>query len=658
MDSYREQGMSDIGELVAAAANDARVPLDEPRATGGARTRYEWLALLAAVLPIIVAVTRALATPWRPTYDASYYPVRALDVLTSHHPLVGAWSTLSYISGEVFNNLGPLQLLLLAPFVRLDPFWGAALGIGVVNILAVFAAWLASRRLFGPVGVIGVMGATLVLEACFGQYAWIDARPQLALLLPFWAFLWLTAAMMEGHDAAVFPWVLAGSLVVQTHFSYAYMGLALVVLGGSGYLWTNHRRWPTPRFRLHLIGGLAWALLLWSHPIWDQLFGDQNLSAVLAHSGGERSVGPLDGWRVIGEGPLAFPFWWPDSVSRFRSPWSASSWYGLVVLLAWLAPLIALLVVSIRRRDHLLRVLSVISLVLLMSAWVTAGRAADDLPQNYFWLWPVSLFAGTSLIAAGARLVQPVSPRFAVGAVGLVGLAVFVVPSELTFDDWALPSELDDSGARTSLDRLGDRVDAIRGELGQAVVIEPSDDRLLAPDYYNVLGVLRDRDIDVHFVRGSHDLFRFGSDRCEDGQERARLHVVVGPPPAELPGGSTVLLETPGPAAELVDEARSLDREMEALFDRGAFRLVAGRLDELGPAGSGLRAILERPGEPHPLLWSYLGTAVDAGAARVPEGYERAFSRWQELYFVLYTAKYSVYVTPNDQAPGAECDPP
>ena len=113
------------------------------------------------------------------------------------------------------HNLGPLQLLAMAPFVHLDPFWGAALGVGIVNLLSVLAVFFAARRLFGVPGVVGVMGTTLVLEACFGQEAWIDPRQQLALLLPFWAFIWLTVAMVEGVDAVLFPWVLAGSFVAN-----------------------------------------------------------------------------------------------------------------------------------------------------------------------------------------------------------------------------------------------------------------------------------------------------------------------------------------------------------------------------------------------------------------------------------------------------------
>jgi hypothetical protein len=650
--------MSEVGQLVAEPIPGERAPASGDHAAPRKITPYEWLALLAAVVPIVVAASRTLVSPWRPTYDAGYYSARALDVFTSHHPLVGAWSTLSFLSGDGFNNLGSLQLLLLAPFVRLDPFWGAALGVGVVNALSVVATWFAARRLFGPSGVVVVMGATLVLEACFGQQAWIDARPQLALLLPFWAFLWLTAAMMRGFDAVVLPWVLAGSLALQTHFSYSYLVLALVVLGAAGYIWANRTRWRARPFRVGVAGGLVWALLLWSHPIWDQLFRDQNLSAVIRHADGERPAGLLAGWRIAGDSPLGFPFWWPGSVSRFDPPWSGSTWRGGLVLGAWLAALLVLLVIAVRRRHQLLRVLLALSVVLTLVAWVTASRITGGLPQNYFWIWPVSLFAAVCLIAGVARLVPPVNGRATAVAAALVVAVLFAVPSGLTFDAWALAPELEDSGGRSSLDRLSQRVGAIRDGLDGAVVVEPVADRLLVPDYYNVIAVLRAHGIDVHFAPGSDDLHRFGFARCETGSERFRLHVVVGPPPARLPAGSSILLETPGLSARAVDEARMLDREMEALFDRGAFAVDRSRLDELGGSGHELRRMLDQPGESHGMLFRYLGTAVDSGVASVPEGYDHAFVRWRALYSALYTAKYSVFVTPNAGSPLTDCDQP
>ena len=55
-----------------------------------------------------------------PTGDDAYFTVRSRDVLTAHHPLLGAWSSGSLDLETPINNLGPIQLDLLAPFTRLD----------------------------------------------------------------------------------------------------------------------------------------------------------------------------------------------------------------------------------------------------------------------------------------------------------------------------------------------------------------------------------------------------------------------------------------------------------------------------------------------------------------------------------------------------------
>ena len=254
------------------------------------------------------------------------------------------------------------------------------------------------------------MGATIVLEACFGQEAWIDARQQLALLLPFWAFLWLTVAMVDGVDAAIFPWVFAGSFILQTHFSYAYLGMVLVLLGAGGYLWTNRDRRRTRSFRVAIVAGCAWALILWIHPIWDQLFRTGNVSAVVRHSGGERSVGFLAGSDIVADSPFGFPFWWPGSLSRFEPPWSDSSWPSSLVVGLWLGLLVCPVAWSPCVAAFALLVSSRCSAS--PSHWLRGSRRVASrwtFPQNYFWLWPISLFVALSRVARQPARLLPTS---------------------------------------------------------------------------------------------------------------------------------------------------------------------------------------------------------------------------------------------------------
>jgi len=124
----------------------------------------ERIALAAAVLPTVVMVLRAATEGWVPLFDAAYFTVRSRDVATSHNPVVGAWSMGSREVGSWLNNLGPLQLDVLAPFTKVDPYWGTAAGVAATNIVAIVGVWLVSRRLLGPVGVVGAMAATVLLQ--------------------------------------------------------------------------------------------------------------------------------------------------------------------------------------------------------------------------------------------------------------------------------------------------------------------------------------------------------------------------------------------------------------------------------------------------------------------------------------------------------------
>ena len=97
----------------------------------------EWVALAVALAPFVVAVVRAGLRHWMPMGDAAYFTVRSRDVLTAHHPLLGAWSSGSAVVGVPVNNLGPLQLDLLAPFTRVVPYLGTGIGAAVANAAAV-----------------------------------------------------------------------------------------------------------------------------------------------------------------------------------------------------------------------------------------------------------------------------------------------------------------------------------------------------------------------------------------------------------------------------------------------------------------------------------------------------------------------------------------
>ena len=198
--------------------------------------RLGFAVLGLALAPIVVAVGRAVASGWVPTFDGGYFTVRSRDVLTSHHPWHGAWSSGSASVDATIHNLGPLQFDLLAPFTKVDPYWGTAVGVGVVAVASVVAVWWAADRVFGPVGAVAAMLATLALEATIGTQAFIDPRQHIYLLMPYWALLWLTWATATGRGAAIPPLAFAASLITQTHFTYLLQTAVLVLVGLGLYV--------------------------------------------------------------------------------------------------------------------------------------------------------------------------------------------------------------------------------------------------------------------------------------------------------------------------------------------------------------------------------------------------------------------------------------
>jgi hypothetical protein len=572
-------------------------------------------------------------------------------VFTARQPLVGAWSTLSAQVGESFNNLGPIQLLTLAPFTRIEPYWGTAIAVALVNGIAVCAVWAVTGALFGSRGRVGVMLATLAIEMNFGGLALIDPRQQLALILPFWAFLWLTVALMCGIERAIVPWIAAGSFVLQTHFSYAYIGLLLVVCGGAGFLLRTRRRWHEASWRTNVAAGLGLALILWALPLWDQVAGSRNLGEVVQRSGGRKPPGLATGVQIVADSPLSPPFWLPGAIDSFAEPWSYSPSISWIIIAVWIAALGTVGYVSYRRQSRTVPVMAILAIAVMAMGLATASRIPSSpfglLPQNYFWMWPIALFGMCVLGAALLRVLGTSLVNVGLLVIATVVVAVPALTPRQAFARWDVSSEITAVGGRPLLEEIAQNLEAVTSDLGKAVLVEPTDMRLLFPDYYNVLGVLVRHGLDVHFPIGSDDLNRFGDERCEDGTERWRLRMVVGPDRPTVGPRDIVLGQRNGmrPAAS-VELWLLRSRVNEWLVD-GAFRIDEGRLADAGETGTQIRRIRGVPGWPHADLWFYLPTLVDDGIASVPSDLRTPYNRWLELERSTLAVDLLVYLTPN-----------
>src|SRR3954454_17288965 len=97
--------------------------------------RRNWLVLgtgLAASLPVIVATGGAVANGWVPLGDDAIIVVRSYDVLSTHPPLLGPYSTSSQLIGHpVLSPGAPLSCLRALPARRGE--LGPPIAMGVVN---------------------------------------------------------------------------------------------------------------------------------------------------------------------------------------------------------------------------------------------------------------------------------------------------------------------------------------------------------------------------------------------------------------------------------------------------------------------------------------------------------------------------------------------
>jgi hypothetical protein len=614
----------------------------------------ERIALAAAVLPAVVMVIRAAAEGWVPLFDAAYFTVRSRDVATSHNPLVGAWSMGSREVGAWLNNLGPLQLDLLAPFTKLDPYWGTAAGVAATNIAAIVGVWLVSRRMLGPVGVVGAMAATVLLQLNEGSLMLIEARQQLALVLPMWCTLWLAAATWTGGRWAL-PWlILAASFVLQTHFTYAYQALA--VAGAATIAFVVHQRHNWAGLVRPLVLAMAVTALCWGLPLWDQLAGTGNAAEVLGQSGGsERSVGAGRGVRILAESAFLPPFAVPGSMGdllregpRPNLPVAVVAIVACAIALGWAA-------IAVRRRHRGLAAMAAVGLVALAGSIVAVIKIPPTeqfgiIAQNYYWSWPIAVFAGAAL--AGSVLRAPYRRwRRSAGdrASNVVVLAMATAtalaavpllrPTNLlpeTDHEWAVSRQI----ARPLLDELSASLDEL--DRSGPVLVDLGAVRHVR---YTLLAELQRHGIDFVFAAGSTDLSRFGHDRCDDGTAAHLLTLRGGPGAVQLRTTEALLATVPGLTDEQAARSAALAEGFGDALREGSVAVDEDAIVHLGgdvPALLG--QVLETSRMPARRLGQFLGNWSRFGAVDVPDSLRAEFAEWEALERRAVDDRMAIYL--------------
>jgi hypothetical protein len=537
--------------------------------------------LAVATAPIVVAVVRALARGWLPMGDNAYFAIRARDVLTDHHPLVGAWSSGSAAVGVDVNNLGPLQLDLLALPVRLFGFGpGTAIGVAVVNLAAVAMVVLLLERRLGLLGawlgacLAGAMVWTLGSELLF------EPRQHHALVLPFLAFLVGAWAVASGDRWALVPTVVVASLIAQTHLTFL---VPAAIVGGAALIGTvaGNRTGP---WRHPLLAAAAVAAACWLQPIVEELqSGPGNISAVAeAARADSESYGTGAGLRAAAE-VLAPPAgWWRSSFRAFDPARSLPSTGAAVAILVTAAVALGAVGVAARqRRDRPVVAWVTLAGVAVAGAVLAAGASPVSGPfgavsGNFRFLWPISAFVTFGLVAGVIRLLPDRVADRAPWALGAVAVAMAVAALPTSYQS---PGPEADAPLIPVARELFDEVQA--ADVEGPVVVDRRGMFFAEPYTYVVVAALQADGVELVFDART-DLLRFGDDRARSGPVAGTVTFVSGDPALDDRAGETLLarasLLDEGERTELArleaepspsdDEAQRLD-DLRDLSDRG-----------------------------------------------------------------------------------------
>jgi hypothetical protein len=562
----REPGINEVS--AGADANTSPTP----RAAASPRVTLTALLLIVNA-PIAIATVRGLARGWLPLGDNGFLLVRARNVGTSSHPLLGPWTSASAVVGEQINNPGPLYYDLLAPWVRLlGPWVGLAVGVMLVNMAASSLAVVVARRLGGQVATLAVAAAVAGLQFAMGSELLFDVWQPNALVLPFLAFLVVAVAASAG-DQMMLPWLVGlGSLVVQTHLSHAVIvAVTSVVAILACARCAAHRREPVA-WRRPIIWSVGVGLVAWCQPVIEQFTGpgEGNLTRLVrAMSNSDAAtMGVRRGMRIVAELLVGSPWFtrgaYSDAFAQAEGdPLDAAIGPvpGAAVIVTVVAALgVAALWHARRNRPGLAALTAVagIAVVGAVMAIATSPIAVIGVSSHQMrWAWVVAALAWAALMSVPLTLALPAEgaprtgfrllrSRVVLGATA--GSLALVAVANLPTHHGGAPGPDLDYAARPALRELVEEVGVLAGR--GVILFDPTGLRYADPYAYPILASLEERGIP--FVFDDEVLIRqFGEGRRNDGSGDMRLWQVEGNEALEVPAGAERVALARGPAGPI-----------------------------------------------------------------------------------------------------------
>lgn len=341
---------------------------------------------------------------WQPTGHAATLMMRAAQVGTADHPLIGMVTSLGG-SGKG-SHLGPLAMDVVAPFVRV---FGVRLGALVAASLVTLVCWTvcvwAAWRAAGGVAAVAawVMAAAVITLPMIGAF-WDANNISISMLA-------ITATILASWAAATATpraWWLAvglGSFCAQAYIPHALIIVGPVLWAGlviAGSAREQSDASTARRTRRALWVGCGIAVVAWFQPALD----------VILHNGGNvrdlilevSNATPSVGIRGIPQGmawALAIPPRWGEITKSFAQPGSADDFIRGSLVSGFL---VALLLGYLWWKTRFTaanneRQLRIITLLVLLGT----GLNLTQLPVDYLrsfqlgWLALVSIFVWFSI---------------------------------------------------------------------------------------------------------------------------------------------------------------------------------------------------------------------------------------------------------------------
>lgn len=650
-----------------APADDGNLPPPgEPRVA----FRLFLASVVVAIVPVAVACTRAIYTGWIPTEDNALQTIRARDLFSyTHLPLLGTWSSASLNLTTQVNHPGALYFDLLAVPVRLfDNGAGTAFAVALINSLCIVGIAVFAYRRGGALAGTVAMVATAALCWAMGSELLFEPWPPHSTMLPFLFFLVLIWSLTCGDLPALPFAVAAGSLVMETHLSYALLVPLLGVWGLVGLglaLWRDRRdapdRWPARRARALWLGGVAAAMLVlcWLQPLIEQFTstGKGNLSRLVDSArSSSKTIGYGYGARVVAT-VVSLPPWWfrPSLRNNFLSGWVAPPLAGALFSLGVLAAVLAVCGwLAWRRRDRSSFWAITTAIAGLVAALLTAGRGPVTVfgkltPHTFRWLWPLGAFIFAAIIVTVARRVaRRASPStLSVSLVGVFALATLVLAAlNLPFADEGLGPNSQEYAIPAAKD-LARHMGPLKAE-GPLLIDDLFHGAFADPYGGTAVAELQRRGIP--FVAHDPMLVRqFGPARRYDGHNaEAALLFRQGDATLTPPPGSREVARGEGLSRADEAELTRLKGEIKAYLVAGRLRLNAGGQASLARGDLPRLAEVQRQGaDPQVLLDSReLDVMVQQHLLDVHGAWERRLARYADLQHVWDQQTVALFVRP------------